>query len=75
MEETSRTLARSKQALDEKGMKAQELAETLGVGANTISKYIHEKSYPSLSVLLKSLKDLNTTADFLIGAGPCESCC
>lgn len=71
MEETFKDFGkRLKQALDEKGMKAHELAEKLGVGANTISNYIHEKSYPSLSVLLKIVKTLNTTADFLIGARP-----
>lgn len=58
---------RLKKVLDEKGMMQKELAEKIGVNEMAISRYIHGGRIVSVSILIEICKELNVSADYLLG--------
>ncbi len=49
------------------GLNQKQLADQLEISANQVSKYELGKGEPSIEVLMKLKRKLNTTADYLLG--------
>ena len=51
----------------ERGLSQKQLADKIGVAANTVSQYESGKSKTSIDVLANLAVELDTTTDFLLG--------
>lgn len=50
-----------------KKMQNKDLAKMVGVSDSNVSKYLYEKTYPSLPALVQIAKVLNVSTDYLLG--------
>lgn len=50
-----------------KKMRKKDLAEMISVSDSNVSKYLYEKTYPSLPALVQIAKTLNVSTDYLLG--------
>ena len=50
-----------------KKMRKKDLAEMISVSDSNVSKYLYEKTYPSLPTLALIAKTLNVSTDYLLG--------
>lgn len=50
-----------------KKMQKKDLAKMVGVSDSNVSKYLYEKTYPSLPALVQIAKALNVSTDYLLG--------
>lgn len=57
-----------REALDNAGMTAKELASRIGVSASRVSEYIHDKSQPSLRVTRQICETLGLSPNDIISA-------
>ena len=53
--------------LQAKKMRKKDLAEMISVSDSNVSKYLYEKTYPSLPALVQIAKTLNVSTDYLLG--------
>ena len=53
--------------LFDRGIKAPKLAEDLGIGKNTITRYLQGTSSPQYSILIKLIEYFHCSSDFLLG--------
>jgi transcriptional regulator with XRE-family HTH domain len=58
---------RLKNVLTERNMMQKELAEKIGVNEMAISRYVHGGRIVSVSILIEICKELNVSADYLLG--------
>ena len=50
-----------------KKMRKKDLAELISVSDSNVSKYLYEKTFPSLPTLVLIAKTLNVSTDYLLG--------
>lgn len=50
-----------------KKMRKKDLAEMISVSDSNVSKYLYEKTFPSLPTLVLIAKTLNVSTDYLLG--------
>lgn len=50
-----------------KKMRKKDLAEMISVSNSNVSKYLYEKTYPSLPALVQIAKTLNVSTGYLLG--------
>lgn len=50
-----------------KKMQKKDLAKMISVSDSNVSKYLYEKTYPSLPALVQIAKVLNVSTDYLLG--------
>ena len=67
MDILSKLPERLKEMMFDKGINAPTLAEKLGVGANTITRYLQGASSPNFEIFVKLVEYFNCSADFLLG--------
>ena len=51
----------------DKGVNAPKLAKTLGIGSNTITRYLQGVGTPNFEIFIKLVEYFNCSADFLLG--------
>lgn len=56
-----------KELMLDKGVNVKSLAETLGVGKNTITRYLQGASAPNFEIFVKLIEYFHCSADFLLG--------
>lgn len=54
-------------AMEKRGIKQKDLADTIGVSKKALSDYARGKSQPTASVIAAIARELNVSADFLLG--------
>lgn len=59
--------SRLNNVLRAKKMRKKDLAEMISVSDSNVSKYLYEKTYPSLPALVQIAKALNVSTDYLLG--------
>ena len=59
--------ARIKELRTERGLSQKQLADKIGVAANTVSQYENGQSKTSIDILANLAVELDTTTDFLLG--------
>ena len=52
----------------DRGVNAPKLAETLGIGSNTITRYLQGVGTPNFEIFIKLVEYFHCSADFLLGA-------
>ena len=52
----------------DRGVNAPKLAKTLGIGSNTITRYLQGVGTPNFEIFIKLVEYFNCSADFLLGA-------
>lgn len=57
-----------KELMLDKGINVKNLAEKLGVGKNTITRYLQGASAPNFKIFVKLVEYFHCSADFLLGA-------
>lgn len=67
------TACRLKQAMKEKHITAQELADKSGVGKSSISQYLNEKFTPTSTNAKKLAAALGVNSDWLMGIEPSDA--
>lgn len=60
-------MERLQQALRFRNMKQKELAERIGVNEVTLSRYVKGTRTPNADVIIRMCKELNVSADWLLG--------
>ena len=58
---------RLKKLMTDRGVNAPKLAETLGIGSNTITRYLQGVGSPNFEIFIKMVEYFNCSADFLLG--------
>lgn len=58
---------RLKELMFDRGINAPRLAEEIGVGSNTITRYLQAASCPNFDIFIKLVEYFNCSADFLLG--------
>ena len=58
---------RLKKLMLDGGVNAPKLAETLGIGSNTVTRYLQGVGSPSFEIFIKLVEYFNCSADFLLG--------
>ena len=51
----------------DRGVNAPKLAKTLGIGSNTITRYLQGVGTPNFEIFIKLVEYFNCSADFLLG--------
>ena len=59
--------AKIKELRTERGLSQKQLAEKIGVAANTVSQYERGQSKTSIDILANLAVELDTTTDFILG--------
>lgn len=59
--------AKIKELRTERGLSQKQLAEKIGVAANTVSQYESGQSKTSIDILAILAVELDTTTDFILG--------
>ena len=59
--------AKIKELRTERGLSQKQLAEKIGVAANTVSQYESGQSKTSIDILANLAVELDTTTDFILG--------
>ena len=59
--------ARIKELRTERGLSQKQLADKIGVAANTVSQYESGQSKTSIDILANLAVELDTTTDYLLG--------
>ena len=67
MKNLSKLPERLKKLMIERGINAPRLAEMLGIGSNTITRYLQGVGSPNFEVFIKLVEYFNCSADFLLG--------
>ncbi len=58
---------RLRKAIKESGIEQKELAKTVGVSPQTISKYMRRNIFPALDTFAKLCRALDVSADSILG--------
>ena len=67
MENLSKLPERLKELMFDKGVSAPELAHTLGIGCNTVTRYLQGVHLPEFEIFAAILEYFHCSADFLVG--------
>ena len=67
MDILSKLPERLKELMFDRGINAPNLAQTLGVGSNTITRYLQGASSPNFEIFVKLVEYFHCSADFLLG--------
>ena len=67
MDILSKVPERLKELMFDKGINAPTLAKTIGVGSNTITRYLQGVSLPKYEIFVQLIDYFHCSADFLLG--------
>ena len=67
MENLSKLPNRLKELMFDKGVNASILAENLGIGSNTITRYLQGAHLPEFDIFVELVEYFHCSADFLLG--------
>ncbi len=59
--------ARMRAAIKNSGMKQKDIANAIGVSAQTVSKYMKEDIFPALDTFAKLCALLDVSSDYILG--------
>ncbi len=67
MDNLSKLPERLKELMFDRGVNAPKVAETLGIGKNTVTRYLQGVSFPKYAIFIKLIEYFHCSADFLLG--------
>ena len=67
MDILSKVPERLKELMFDKGINAPALAKALGIGSNTVTRYLQGVSLPKFEIFVKLIDYFHCSADFLLG--------
>lgn len=60
---------RLRECIEQSGISQKEIAERIGVSAQTVSKYMRENIFPALDTFAKLCSVLEVKSDYILGIG------